>query len=865
MVFRVSLGNAICCGLTLLVNIPAQGLETDVAKAPVSADVLISGGLQITVTEAWQSRQRMTQQLRRNLAACYDDIPLSVQLSTQTIEAAREFNDVTILAIATMQRSAANLRHSGFDNCRMDFEQAIQFQVSPDEPELLLLFQIARTMVEQSVYRGTDCLDQLEAAIASAEGTAAADVLELARFELARRTQPSRKHARSTDPATWTLAAISSVGDVRITEMARLRSLIPSMNLTNEQTAESEAHEAEILALPERLRRCGASRHFRAEAEFMAAAVYEHRAQHDSAIAALNDARQLLLDAGDLSLLVQADIRIAGLEHGYGNDSRAQTSLLSAAGMIDLINQPLALTQMARTGSQIPDFAARRFQDGSGLSTMIHSRLAHVQNHARWLRASVRSSKSLQLQALLRQTESHGTVLTTERDSAVEQSEFYLWLTGIGLLVSCGLAAFLLRERGRLRKLNERLRVEIQARETAFQDRERMELHLAQSARLDSLGDLAGGIAHDFNNLLVGVLGNAELLRFSRQISGDATEYLDGITHSAERAAELSRKMLAYAGKQPAQKTAVELNRVVQLMLPLFRHGSGFRHDVEFIPAAHPVYTEADEGQLEQVLLNLVTNSSHAMQQGTITIRVGVETLEKISGDPTLFGNRKIGGDFAWFEISDSGDGIAEADLARVFEPFYSTRSKETSHGFGLAVVYGHVNRHNGLIRLTSQRGVGTTFRILLPRQSEFHAPPLRFSGIDGGDHAMPKALSVVIVDDQVQVLEVVERMLQPNGWTVHCFTSVCAAMEFLSELPVVNCIVIDLMMPGVDGMSMLEELEQRGIDIPVIVMSGYSSTDIDDLRRFSAVTSFLQKPFKPEQLQQAISAAVDPSAVPRE
>jgi len=852
---------------------PALRTEVAVAgsHAPFSGDfathVATSRLSLMASPEEWQLRQQLTQQLRRNLAACYEDVPSCIQLTTQAIDAAREGHDATILAIARMQRSAANLRCSGFESCREDFGHAIQFRVSPDEPELFLLFQIARTMVEQPVNRGgSDCLSQLADAIILADGVGNPDLLQMARFELATRTPPSWKQMRSTHAGNWTLtntAPLNPENDVRVNELLNMRALMLDLNPPNAVPGSLVGHVAEILSLPEQLKLRGASRRFRGEAEFMAAYVFENQGQHDNALAALANARDLFQSAGDLSLVAEADVWTAALEHKFGNTVESRVALSSAADAMHLIYLPPLLTQMVRTGSQIPEFARQRSYAGIGLTQAIHLRLAEVQKDARWLSDGIAHSQSLQLQVLLHDTEQAGEVLTIARDSALEARDVFLRLTGIGLLVSCGLAAFLFRERRRLRELNARLRTEIRAREIASLERERMELHLAQSARLDSLGDLAGGIAHDFNNLLVGVLGNAELLRYSHQVTGDATEYLNGITQSAERAADLSRKMLAYAGKQPAQKSCVELNELVERMLPLFRPGAGNRHLVEFVQCKHSVFTEADEGQLEQILLNLVTNSAHAIRQGsgTISLRVGVETLEEVSRDPFLFGNRKTGGDFAWFEISDSGDGIAESNFVRVFEPFYSTRSKETSHGFGLAVVYGHVNRHNGFIRLKSVQGVGTTFRILLPRASEFHASHVGLSAMEGS-HAVQKSLSVVIVDDQLQVLQVVERSLQSSGWAVRCFTSVSDAMEFLSEDPKVDCLVIDLMMPGVEGTSMLEEMERRGIEIPVVVMSGFSTTNIDDLSRFPTVTSYLQKPFKPEQLQHAINVAVNPAAV---
>lgn len=862
--------NAVCKGLAvLLLALTLKWFPDADGQTTTDASLFTDNSqskIGLSLSNAFARREQLTAELRSNLAISYNDLPLCIQLCTQTIQTAEACNDVAVAAVARMQRSLALLRNSGFEDARHDFEQAIPYEISRHEPELGLLFQIPRATVELSVNRSSDRLGLFEDFIEAAEGVADPEILDYARFELMIAAAQSGRSSRRSGGEIWTLAAISAPHNVQLTELSQLRELKQKRVFTSEHSAEHASLDTQILRLPAKLRLGNAPRRFEAEAELLAASVQEEQGRNEAAVASLNNARTLLADAGDLSLAACIDSRIAAVEQKQGQDKAMRSSLSRAMNDIHLITLPPVLSEMMRTGSQDSEIASQQFSGGSRLSAVIQTRMGQIKSNGLWLREAVQSSQTVRLQAMLDETAEQGANLTNELDSVSEARQFYLRVSGIGFLASLALAAFLLRERKRLRKLNERLLSEIEARETASRERERMELHLAQSARLDSLGDLAGGIAHDFNNLLVGVLGNAELLRYSNQVSGNATEYLDGITKSAETAAELSRKMLAYAGKQPAQKTAVELNTLVEKMLPLFRPGSGTPHKIMFIPSAQPVYTEADEGQLEQILLNLVTNSVHAVCQsrGTISIQVGTETIDDVASDPFLFGHRKTGGDFSWFEISDDGSGIVDSELARVFEPFYSTKPRTSSHGFGLAVVYGHVNRHNGLIRLTSTTDVGTKFRILLPRQSEFHALQLPPTTV-APQQANSNPLSVVIVDDQLSVLQVAERSLQSHNWTVHCFSSASDAMEFLSDEPDVNCLVIDLIMPGITGAVMLEELEQRGLHIPVVVMSGYSPTDIDDLRRFPTIASFLQKPFRPEELQQAISAAVSCPPVPFE
>lgn len=860
---------AVCIAVLWFGSAPTWGMEADIGAARRPLDDLHAPDDRPAAASATGtgrkllSHPELVERLHRNLAAYYEDIPLCIEQCTETIHAAQQVDDAAILATARMQRSAANLRCLGFEACRPDFEQAICVRINSHQPEIALFYEIARTAVEHTVYSRADSLDRLRSVTDAAAYVAPADVLYAAEFELAARSTIETRLETPSLPSSRILTTMRTASFSTQTPEHLFLSVLQQPVASNEALVSDELERVdsprpEILRLPELLKASGAARRFQFEARLLAATVLERSDRFESALETLVAARNIMQDAGDSTAVTLTDIRIGTVQSRLGQVAAAKDALISAARHIELITAPSTLTQMSGTGSQIPFFSQRLSSHQANLSAVIQSRFLDIQKQARWMQKTVRGNTALQLQRMLADTALHGAVLETERDSAMRARELYLRLTGIGLLACVGLTLFLLRERRRLRKLNSRLQAEIVERGKATEERERLDLHLAQSVRLESLGDLAGGIAHDFNNLLVGVLGNAELLRYTEQISDRAEEYLNGITVAAETAADLSRKMLAYAGKQPAEKRPVELNQLVERMLPLLRSGAGVRQHVEFLQSPFPVFTEADDGQLEQILLNLVTNASHAMTncKGTITIRVGTELLEQIISDPSLFGIRREGGDFAWFEVSDCGSGIPESQLTRVFEPFYTTKDHSQSHGFGLAIVYGHVNRHDGLIRLTSTKDLGTTFRIMLPRLSEFHVDNHRVNRASAS-LAIPKLLTAVVVDDQVQVLQFVQRVFQTNQWTAHCFLSASEALEFLSEAPAVDCLVMDLMMPGVDGASMLEELEQRGLKTPVVLMSGFFEQNTNDLFRFSCVSSLLEKPFRPADLVKAIHTAV--------
>lgn len=450
--------------------------------------------------------------------------------------------------------------------------------------------------------------------------------------------------------------------------------------------------------------------------------------------------------------------------------------------------------------------------------------------------------------------------LSNQAAAAERKESRSLFFAQAGFVLLCGLALILLRERWNLSRINQRLKTEIEQNERQRVEQERIELRLAQTEKLESLGAIAGGIAHDFNNLLVGVIGNADLLKQESTMSATALLYVDGIIRSAETAAELSHKMLAYAGRQASTKRVVELNSLIERMLPLFRAGSGNRHAIQFVPSEEPLLSEADNAQLEQIAMNLVTNAFQAMgdKPGSIQIRTGVSNLEVIPVDVMTIGNRKDGGQFVWFEVSDNGPGIPPHVQSRIFEPFYSTKRQAAGHGFGLSVVYGHVNRHNGLIQMYSIQGHGTTFRVLLPQcgPDEIVQPvestPLRRA------HRAVNSSDVVIVDDRRDVLDVLERTLTNASLCVHAFTSSTEALEFLLDHPKTGCVLLDIMMPEVDGVTMLQELAQKGIRIPVIIMSGFSPASPETFHDFPAVKAVVQKPFRPENMLSLVLQTIE-------
>lgn len=527
--------------------------------------------------------------------------------------------------------------------------------------------------------------------------------------------------------------------------------------------------------------------------------------------------------------------------------AQVQKGLLN---VVDQVNDRDLLRDIVRS------FGKSHQPDSAALATSCIQRITALNALIATTADSFRAKQSSQLEQLV---EKQAGDLAHQAASAERASIRSLFLARAGFVVLCGLAIILLRERWNLRKINVRLKAEIEQNERQRIERERIELRLAQTERLESLGAIAGGIAHDFNNLLVGVIGNADLLKRESSLTPTASIYVDCIIRSAETAAELSHKMLAYAGRQVSTKKVVELNSLIQRLLPLFRAGLGPRHTIQFSADSGQLHTEADVAQVEQIAMNLMTNAFQAMgdRQGTIQLKTGSCTLEEIPVNVMTIGNRKEGGRFIWFEVTDSGPGIPSSVQARIFEPFYSTKRQTTGHGFGLSVVYGHVNRHNGFIQLSSIEGHGTTFRVLLP-WCQNAGPEARDEQTVVRTRSTQKCGDVLIVDDRRDVLDVLEHTLTNAGLKTHAFTSSTEALEFLLDDPNVGCLLLDIMMPEVDGITILQELVQRDLKVPVIVMSGFSPASPETFGEFPSVKAVVQKPFRAENILHIVLQTIE-------
>jgi PAS domain S-box-containing protein len=378
-----------------------------------------------------------------------------------------------------------------------------------------------------------------------------------------------------------------------------------------------------------------------------------------------------------------------------------------------------------------------------------------------------------------------------------------------------------------------------------------LEAHMREMQRLESLGVLAGGLAHDFNNVLSVVLGNTALAQAEVPENATVQRRLERIRAAAQHAAGLTDQMLTYSGNASVSLKPLDLSRLVDGVHDLLEASMARQSRLE-LRLETPTLVDGDETQLRQVVVNLVSNASEAMKgrPGTVRVRTGSLHADRAYLADSFGPQELEAGDYAYVEVSDPGDGISDAARARIFEPFYTT--KVSGRGLGLAAVLGIVHGHRGAIKVLSEPGRGTTFRVLLP--SSLHVERSR------GEEPMPQAKKargvVLVVDDDELVLELAHEFLARAGFEVHNARGGREALRMLDARSF-DAVVLDAVMPDVEGEEVLRSLRATRPEIPVILVTGFG--DDVTLRRFESagVEAVLRKPYEAEALIDQVSLAL--------
>ncbi len=389
-------------------------------------------------------------------------------------------------------------------------------------------------------------------------------------------------------------------------------------------------------------------------------------------------------------------------------------------------------------------------------------------------------------------------------------------------------------------------------------EREMLNWQIQKADKFESLSRMAGGIAHDFNNLLMAIQGNAEVARHIQSGQAQGREQIDRILESTQRATRLTEQILAFSGH------AASLNRPLRLDHLLVACGQTLRDrlppaiQLDLDPGNEALRVRGDEKQLQQLLANLVENAREAIGEdpGLIQVRLAQEDLE---GDPTLedaletglVGEDNLRGRAAVrLSVRDNGCGMEQQVLDRIFEPFYTTNF--TGRGLGLAAVYGIIQGHGGALRVRSRPGAGSLFEVYLPLESEEQKPvDIPEPKPHGRDAKHP---TILLVDDEAPVREVTRQMLEMLQYNTLIAPSGQRALDLFRANREIQCVLLDMMMPGMDGKEVFERMRSIRQDCRVVICSGYSREDLESSFRESAPAGYLQKPYSLEQLSSTLA-----------
>jgi two-component system CheB/CheR fusion protein len=382
----------------------------------------------------------------------------------------------------------------------------------------------------------------------------------------------------------------------------------------------------------------------------------------------------------------------------------------------------------------------------------------------------------------------------------------------------------------------------------------RSEEELRQSQKMEAIGFLAAGVAHDFNNILTGIIGNASLLLDALPESNASTSTIRNIIRGGERAAELTRQLLAYSGKGRFYLERVDLSQVViqtgKLIHPSIPPNVQVRLDLD----KHLPLLLADPGQIQQIVMNLMINAAEAIgeRDGVVQVRTGRQTVgtELL---PDLFLKDDVApGEYVFLEVQDNGSGMDEGTMERIFDPFYTT--KFTGRGLGLAAVLGIVRQDKGAIQLRSVPGRGTSFRVLLCADEKL--PTLTSADVNRDE--LRGVGTVLVVDDEELIRSFCRSALEPYGYHVLLARDGPEAIRMLQgTADQIGLVLLDVAMPGMDGLQTLERIRGVRSDVPVLVCSGLGDVEVEARFAGKKIDGFFPKPYTEKQLARKVKECI--------
>jgi len=398
--------------------------------------------------------------------------------------------------------------------------------------------------------------------------------------------------------------------------------------------------------------------------------------------------------------------------------------------------------------------------------------------------------------------------------------------------------------------------IDITERKRAEAERERLQAQLNQAQKMESVGRLAGGVAHDFNNMLGVILGHTEMALLHTDDKHKLYSDLKEIRKAAERSADITKQLLAFARKQTISPKQLDLNDAVESMLNMLRRLIGEDIDLVWKPSAHLWPLKMDPSQVDQILANLCVNARDAIDGvGKLTIETGIITFdEEYSKKHAGF----IPGDFVLLAVSDNGCGMHKEILDNLFEPFFTTKETGKGTGLGLATIYGIVKQNNGFINVYSEPGQGSTFKIYLPRvvaeKDTNKAVPKKKVAAGGTE-------TILLVEDEPSILTMTRMMLERKGYSVLSATTPWEAIDLAkNHADTIHLLMTDVIMPEMNGRDLAGKITNFYPDIGLLFMSGYPSNVIAHHGVLNDGVAFIQKPFSTMEMAEKVREVLDKS-----
>lgn len=395
---------------------------------------------------------------------------------------------------------------------------------------------------------------------------------------------------------------------------------------------------------------------------------------------------------------------------------------------------------------------------------------------------------------------------------------------------------------------------DITERRKAEETQRRLEVQMQHAQKLESLGILAGGIAHDFNNILTSILGYADLARLALTADSRAFRYIQEVVKGAEQASELIQQMLAYSGKGRFVIQPVNISALVEDMSRLLEVSISKKAVLKYDFCRDVPAFEADSSQIRQVVMNLIINASEALgdRAGVISISTGVMQCSSAYLSETYLDEQLPEGEYVFLEVTDTGCGMSKETLSKIFDPFFTT--KFTGRGLGLAALLGIVRGHRGAVKVYSELGKGTSFKVLFPASSKSVVPSAQLEA----EQEWRGSGKVLVVDDEAVVRGLASEMLQSMGFQVITANDGQEAVELFRACAEIRLVLLDMTMPNMDGEAAFLEMRKVRSDVKAILSSGYNEQTATARFVGRGLAGFIQKPYRYDALQAVVRRVLE-------